>query len=274
MRRAVNATPGRSSAVWLAALPFVVLIATYLAFSAARLSENPEDKLLPSFAALADSIVRLATVPDRRTGDLVLWTDTAASLSRLAMGIAGAGLIGLTLGVAIGLIPYVRTSLSPLVAVISLIPPMAVLPILFVVLGLGEAAKVALIVIGVAPCLARDMALHVGAIPQEQIVKAQTLGASTWQIVLRVALPHALPRLVDLLRLSLGPAWLFLISAEAIASDVGLGYRIFLMRRYLAMDVILPYVAWLTLLAYVFDWLLARLSLHAFPWLRAGRSAA
>jgi len=274
MRRAVNAKPGRASAVWLAALPFVLLVAIYLAFSAARLSENPEDKLLPSFAALGDSIVRLATVPDRRTGDLVLWTDTAASLSRLAVGVAGAALIGLTLGVAIGLIPYVRTSLSPLVAVISLIPPMAILPILFVVLGLGEAAKIALIVLGVAPCLARDMALHVAAIPQEQIVKAQTLGASTWQIVLRVALPHALPRLVELVRLSLGPAWLFLIAAEAIASDVGLGYRIFLMRRYLAMDVILPYVAWLTFLAYVFDWALARLSLRAFPWLRAGRSAA
>ena len=52
------------------------------------------------------------------------------------------------------------------------------------------------------------------------------------------------------MRLGLGPAWIFLISAEAIASTGGLGYRIFLVRRYLAMDVILPYVAWITLLAY------------------------
>ncbi len=57
-----------------------------------------------------------------------------------------------------------------------------------------------------------------------------------------------MPRLIEAVRLSLGPAFLFLISAEAIASDVGLGYRIFLVRRYLAMDVILPYVAWITLL--------------------------
>ena len=62
-----------------------------------------------------------------------------------------------------------------------------------------------------------------------------------------------LPRLIDLLRLSLGPAWLFLIAAEAIAAEVGLGYRIFLVRRYLAMDVILPYVAWITLLAVAID---------------------
>jgi NitT/TauT family transport system permease protein len=64
----------------------------------------------------------------------------------------------------------------------------------------------------------------------------------------------------------IGPAFLFLISAEAIASDVGLGYRIFLVRRYLSMDVILPYVAWITLLAFLFDLLLVWIGRRAFPW--------
>ena len=56
-------------------------------------------------------------------------------------------------------------------------------------------------------------------------------------------MPQVLPQLIDTVRLALGAAWLFLIAAEAIASTEGLGYRIFLVRRYLAMDVILPYVA-------------------------------
>ena len=56
------------------------------------------------------------------------------------------------------------------------------------------------------------------------------------------------------------------IAAEAIASTEGLGYRIFLVRRYLAMDVILPYVAWITLLAFLIDWGLRRLSHRAFDW--------
>ena len=69
------------------------------------------------------------------------------------------------------------------------------------------------------------------------------------------------------MRLSLGPAWLFLIAAEAIAATEGLGYRIFLVRRFLAMDVILPYVAWITLLAFsLTDSLLRRLSRRLFPW--------
>ena len=83
-------------------------------------------------------------------------------------------------------------------------------------------------------------------------------------------MPQVLPRLIELVRLQLGPAFLFLIAAEAIASDSGLGYRIFLVRRYLAMDVILPYVAWITLIAFVLDLLLARLARSAFAWAYAG----
>jgi NitT/TauT family transport system permease protein len=149
---------------------------------------------------------------------------------------------------------------------IAVIPPIALLPILFIAFGLGETAKVALIVIGIAPFMIRDIAAHVGALPREQIVKAQTLGASSWQLILRVALPQAMPRLIQAVRLSLGPAWVFLISAEAIASDIGLGYRIFLVRRYLSMDVILPYVAWIALLAILMDWALRWSSQRLFPW--------
>jgi len=107
-------------------------------------------------------------------------------------------------------------------------------------------------------------------LPREQIVKAQTLGASSLVIALRVALPQVLPRLIGAVRLALGPAWLFLIAAEAIAADQGLGYRIFLVRRYLAMDVILTYVAWITLLAFAMDAGLRALSRRAFPWMEAG----
>jgi NitT/TauT family transport system permease protein len=201
-----------------------------------------------------------------QTGVIPLWADTAASLSRMGLGLSIATLAALTLGLALGLLPLIRASFGPIVAAIAVVPPIAILPILFIVMGLGETSKIALIAIGVGPQMVRDMAAHVAAIPQEQMIKAQTLGASTWQTALRVALPQAMPRLIRCLRLSLGGAWVFLISAEAIASDVGLGYRIFLVRRYLAMDVILPYVVWIALLAVIIDWILSSLSKRAFPW--------
>ncbi len=85
-------------------------------------------------------------------------------------------------------------------------------------------------------------------------------------------LPQTWPRLIDSLRLTLGSAWLFLIAAEAIASTEGLGYRIFLVRRYLAMDVILPYVVWITLLAVALrTGCCGMLRARAFPWAEPGR---
>jgi NitT/TauT family transport system permease protein len=199
-----------------------------------------------------------------------LWYDTGASLFRLLSGVAIAAALSLVVGVLIGLLPYMRRCLSDFVAVLSMVPPLALLPILFIMFGLGELSKIVLIVIGTAPVMTRDMAQRVAEIPREQIIKAQTLGASSLVIALRVVLPQILPRLITNVRLSLGTAWLFLIAAEAVASETGLGYRIFLVRRFLAMDIILTYVIWITLLAFVLDWALRMLSRRAFRWAEAG----
>src|SRR3954463_2224029 len=245
----MNIIPGRGSRVVLTLVPFFIIALVYVVGSAERRAANPEDKLLPPVSEMATTVHRLAFEPDRRSGEIVLWTDTAASLRRLVLGLGIATAIGLVLGLSIGLLPVVGASFTALIAVLSMIPPMAVLPVLFIVFGLGELSKVVLIVFGIAPFLIRDLALSVDSLPREQLIKAQSLGASTWQIAIRVVLPQIMPRLIEALRLSLGPAFLFLISAEPIAADAGLGYRIFLVRRYLQMDLILPYVAWITLIA-------------------------
>lgn len=272
MRRLLNARPQGGARLILGLAPILALLVLYVAVSGARHAENPRDKVLPIPSAMAEATRLMAFQPDPRTEEIPLVADTRASLQRLLTGIAIATGATLVLGLAIGLLPYVRGGLGPLVAAISVVPPIAVLPILFIVFGLGETAKIVLIVVGITPIMVRDLALHVGALPEEQLVKAQTLGASTWIVALRVALPQALPRLIDSLRLSLCPAWVYLISAEAIASDVGLGYRIFLVRRYLAMDVILPYVAWISLLAVAMDVALTALSRAAFPWAHPARA--
>jgi NitT/TauT family transport system permease protein len=266
----MNIVPGRAGRLFLAALPFVLIALLYVIGSAERRAVNPNDKLLPPVSEMAEAMHRAAFEADRRTGEVVLWTDTAASLQRLLLGVGIATLAALVLGVSIGILPLLSGMLAPFVGVLSMIPPMAVLPILFIVLGLGETSKVVLIVFGIAPFMVRDLVLAVNAIPAEQIVKAQSLGASTWQIAIRVVLPQIMPRLIEAVRLSIGPAFLFLIAAEAIAAESGLGYRIFLLRRYLAMDVILPYVAWITLLAFLFDYALAATARRAFSWAYAG----
>lgn len=265
----VNIRPTRRQAVLLGLAPLLLLVLAYLIASASRHAINPADKILPTPAAMVAAMYSLVAVPDPLSGDLLFWADTGASLSRLGLGLGISTLSALLVGLVLGLIPGVRATFGPLVTTIAVIPPIALLPILFIIFGLGEAAKVALIVIGILPFMIRDIAAHVEALPAEQLVKAQTLGASSWQLALRVALPQAMPRLIQAVRLSLGPAWVFLISAEAIASDVGLGYRIFLVRRYLSMEIILPYVAWITLLAIVMDWALQQASKRGFAWSHA-----
>ena len=266
MRRLINRKPDRHMSMFLALLPFALLLLAYVIGSEIRLADNPNDKLLPGLNTFADAVNRFAFQADKRTGDYLLWKDTVASLGRLLSGMFVATILAALGGVTIGLIPYIRAGLSALVAVVSMTPPLALLPILFIVFGLGEVSKVVLIVIGIAPFMIRDIALRVQELPSEQLIKAQTLGANTWQLALRVVLPQTWPRLIDSVRLSLGPAWLFLIASEAVAAQSGLGYRIFLLRRYLAMDAILPYVAWITFLAYVLDLLLRKMQGRLFPW--------
>lgn len=246
--------------------PFALLIIAYLAGSAARLADNPADKLLPALSSMATAIDLMAFTPDRRTGDYLLWADTAASLQRLGAGLGISTALALVLGIAIGIFPAIRALLGPFVGFVAMVPPLALLPVLFIMLGLGEISKIALIVIGIAPIMIRDMAQRVLDLPREQIVKAETLSANSWLVVWRVVLPQVLPRLIVSLRLQLGAAFLFLIAAEAISSDSGLSYRIFLVRRYLSMDIIFPYVAWITFLAAMVDYGLDRLRRWFFPW--------
>jgi len=266
MKKLINFQPQSSLRLFLGLLPFVIVLIVYAMASDARLLENPNDKLLPSFEQMGNAIHRMAFEPSKRSGEYLFWVDTTSSLVRLSLGVLLAAALGLSIGILVGALPLVGAGFSPFLTVISLVPPLALLPILFIVFGLGELSKVMLIVIGITPLIARDIQGYTREIQTEQIIKAQTLGGNTTQIILRVILPQLLPRLISSVRLAMGTAWLFLIAAEAVASTDGLGYRIFLVRRYLAMDVILPYVAWITLLAFLFDVVLVWLSRCLFPW--------
>jgi NitT/TauT family transport system permease protein len=265
----VHASPARWLARVLAIMPFVLLIAVYLTASHLRRSENPDDKILPSIAQMADAVDRLAFKPDPRSGEYVMLQDTLSSLKRLALGIGLAAAVGLLLGVNMALFPGMGITLYPLVTFVSIVPPLAILPIIFISFGVDELAKVMLIFIGTFPLITRDIYGTVKAMPRELLTKALTLGAGELQLTYRIVLPQVMPRLIDTIRLSLGGGWLFLIAAEAIASIDGLGYRIFLVRRYLAMDVIIPYVLWITFLGYSIDWSLKRLLRWRYRWYQA-----
>ena len=264
--RGLHAEPPFWLIVLLAALPFALLLALYLTSAEMRHAANPQDKLLPTAGKLVQAVEKVALTPDGRSGEILLWKDTTASLKRLGLGVAVAAVLGFFLGLNMGLLPGIRGLALPFLTFAANIPPLAILPILFIVFGVDQMGKVMLIILGTFPLIARDIYLETAKIPGSVVVKALTLGASQFGVIYRVVMPQILPRLIDTVRLVLGAAWLFLIAAEAIASQDGLGYRIFLVRRYLAMDVIIVYVLWITLLAYGLDWLLRLTVRRLFPW--------
>jgi len=151
--RWVNRQVRRGDRILLGSLPILLLVLLYLFMAAQRHAANPVDKILPLPSGMAQSMSALLFQPDQLSGQLLFWADTLASLQRLGIGLGIATLAALVIGLVLGVLPPVRATLGPLVTAIAVIPPIALLPILFIVMGLGETSKIALIVIGIAPTM-------------------------------------------------------------------------------------------------------------------------
>ena len=261
----VNARPGRVASKLLPLLPFLICIAAYVATSYIRHQENPKDKLVPTVKQLADGFRRSAFESDR-DDEYRLYVDTKASARRFVISFALL-FLGVIFGLHMGMLPYAELALYRFALFFDKIPALAVLPILFIVFGLGEVSKIALILIGVMPTIILDTYLRTKAIPREQVTKAITLNASNFEILYRIVLPKIFPKVLDTIRLNLKAVFLFLIAGEALAATAGLGYRIFVVRRYVAMDIIIPYVIWISLLAFLTDLAVRVFIKRLYPWL-------
>ena len=269
MRKIVGSPLPRLRQVILGTLPILILAAIYAYYSHERHIENPMDRLMPGFDQLGEGLKEITT-PNKRTEEIWLWVDTKASLLRLAKGMGWGLGLAVVMGLLMGIFSHIRALFSPLMTALAKVPPLALLPIIFIFLGVDESSKIVLIALGIAPTLTNDITLAGKGVPRSSIVKAYTLGASTPEVALKVILPQILPRIVDSIRLTIGPAWIFLIAAEAISADSGLGYRIYVVQRQLAMNVILPYVIWIALIGVAMDYLLSAISRWGFPWAHSG----
>ena len=123
-------------------------------------------------------------------------------------------------------------------------------------------------IIGVTPTIILDTFNLTRSVPQEQIVKAFTLGAGDFDVAYRVILRQIAPRVLNSIRLNLKAVMLFLFAGEMIASTDGLAYRIALLRRHMGMDVIIPYVLWVALLLFLVDVAMRLINRKLHPWFR------
>ena len=190
------------------------------------------------------------------------------SLYRVAAAIAIASLLAVPAGLAIGRIPRLDALLAPALYILYPIPKIVLLPVLLVLLGLGDAAKIALIAVTVffqVLVSVRDAARNVS---RDALMSAYSLGASPWVVCCHVVVPAVLPELFTALRVGSGTAVAILFLAEAIAGSTGLGYFIvnaWAMIDYPAMFAGIIAMAVLGVglyeLFHLFEWLLT-------PWRR------
>ena len=253
--------------VMVAILPFVISIMLYQGVSSHRneISRNGIDKMTPRITKMIKTTKALAFEKGRK-GHYRLWNDTYHSLKRMVLGLSCASAFALLLGVNMGVLPGVRAMILPFLTFFTSIPMLAILPILIITFKVGELSKVVLIFLGTFGAMTRDICFYVEKLPEEFRTKALTLNAGQFDYVYRVVLPQVMPRMIENIRLQLGAAWLFLIASESTGARAGLGYRIFISIRNTGMDTIIPYVLWMTLIAFLIDFAFSRGNRKLFNW--------
>lgn len=273
---AINARPARSTALILSWFLFAAGITGYFWTAHTRHLENPDDRVVPTLVELgqglhdaafgADEDAPKESLPSRFLHSM-LWQDTLASGKRFlwAMLLLVPAVV---LGLHVGLFPYVGAFFLRFILFFDKIIALSVLPILFIAFGIDELSKVMLIVIGVAPTIILDTFNLSKSVPNEQVVKAFTLGAGNFAVAYRVVLKQILPRIFNSIRLNLKAVMLFLFAGEMIASTDGLAYRIALLRRNMGMSTIIPYVLWVALLLFLVDLSMRVLNRRLHPWFK------
>jgi NitT/TauT family transport system permease protein len=196
-----------------------------------------------------------------------LWGDTMISMYRVMAGFAISAVIALPLGLLIGAFKPVEALLEPLTDFIRYMPAVAFIPLVMLWLGIGESAKISIIFIGTFFQMVLMVAENVRLVPSAQIEAAQTMGATRGEIIQLVLFQSAKPAILDTLRLTMGWAWTYLVVAELVAANSGLGYSILKAQRFLKTDTIFGGIILIGLIGLMMDQAFRWLHRCSFPWL-------
>jgi len=262
----------------LTLLPVLILCFAYVKRSS-ELADTDRAKLLPTAGKLVDAAKKVALpipAPERESErrkelrlerQFMLYKDTVSSFKRMGWAMLVI-LVAVPIGVMMGSYPWAESLGKTIMIILSMIPALALLSILFLTLGTGEVAKVGLIVLGVFPMVCLDTYLRSKALPREQFYKAQSLGACELEMPWRVVFPQIWPDVLNTIRLNLGVMAVLMIAGESISAESGIGYRIFIkFYRTTAMDSTIVYVIWLTLLMFLLDLAISLWIKHRYKWL-------
>jgi NitT/TauT family transport system permease protein len=255
---------------WLLALGGVtVLLTSYEIVSLRQTRINPLQTTIPGFVKLGEGlqqIFRPQGMPENPKPPM-FWVDIRATLWRLMLGMGIGVALSVAVGVMMGAYRWIEAPLGPVVMFLSKIPPTAMMPIYFAVVGTDQKMFAAMVALGIFFTMTQSIYQAVRQdVTDEAINKAYTLGASEVEIIYEVIWKQILPKIIDGIRLQIGPAMVFLLAAEMVVGNAGLGYQIRMQARILNMSVVYVYLAILGTIGLVAEWSLATLRRKLCPW--------
>ncbi len=255
---------------WVIALgvaSFLILAICYTALSVRQRARNPIDTTMPGWTELGRGLMIIFTPDEFEDDQRPIVADTKASLSRLFTGLSLGILISIVIGTLMGCFSTAEAVFLPPLSFLAKIPLTAMLAVFFVIAGTGFQMYVLMLIVGTVPTLAQS--IHQGArkdVPDELVYKAYTLGATSTEVIWNVIIRQVLPRMLEAIRLSVGPAMVYLVAAEWLNADSGFGYRLRTQSRLLDMKVVYCYLVYLGLLGLGIDFAITYTRRWFCPW--------
>jgi len=189
-----------------------------------------------------------------------------ASLSRILWGFFIACLLGIVVGILIGFFSIPEAIGSPIIAATFPIPKIAILPLLILWFGIGEASKVAVIALGVFFPMVINVYTGVRNVDPLLIKAALSLGSNRTRIIRKIILPSILPMIFAGMKLGIGIALLLVVAAEMVAADAGIGFMILTAADLMQTKKLMVGLIILSLLGIFFNWLFKKLERVFIPW--------
>lgn len=274
--------------VILGAFGVLLLVGWYMWISNRQHARNPEDTTIPNIGQLIEGFKMMTTPRESslaaafggeeekgfwaKLNQTWLYRDALATYMRLFKGIFWGCVISFVMGILMGCYEWIAAIFLPPLSFLAKVPGTAMLAVFFVLVGTGESMFVSMIGFGILPTLTQ--AIYLSAkhdLHEEEINKAYTLGASSLEVILHVVIPQTLPKVMEAVRLQIGPSMVYLIAAEMLVGQVGMGYQIRMQQRLLNMNIVYDYILILGLTGLLMDKGMSVLRKYFCPWYEKAR---
>jgi ABC-type nitrate/sulfonate/bicarbonate transport system permease component len=195
-----------------------------------------------------------------------LYVHLKASMYRLFWGFLWGGIPALLLGISMGLSRPLRVIIEPIISATYPIPKSAILPLILLIFGLGEASKIVMVAVGLFYPILINTIAGVLEIPKIHFDVAQNFGARKFKVFRTVALPGAMPLIMTGVKLGVGLGLILISLAEMIGAKSGLGYMMWNAWEILSVETMYVGLIVIAFLGVLFNLILNEIERFLVPW--------